>query len=296
MLSALLRLAKRLLARVAPGWHPSRNPLVGHVLSAWASHRRPEVLTTKHGFDLYVPAEDRSPIVVSLLLEGEYEPEETRAMQSLLRPGDVAIDVGANVGYMSCLMARRVGEAGAIYAFEPEPCHAAALRRNAALNGMPQLRCYQLALSDKGEQVPLYLNPDNPGDHTLVALEERDSIDIETLSFDSFWKRTGDSRPIRLVKIDVQGHELAVIRGMQRTLTEQQIESLLIEIWPYRLEEGGPSCDHLMQALMDLTWTCRILSCTEGIEVHNLEDIRRVAAERSSDRHLSFNVLLQRRG
>ena len=204
--------------------------MLRRALAAWLSFRRPAAIATRHGFDLYVPPEDRSPIVVSLILEGEYEPEETRAIQELLRPGDVAIDIGANIGYMSCLMGRLVGDEGSVHAFEPEPRHAEALERNAELNHLGQIRCRRKALSRDAGNLPLYLDPENPGDHTLVAIAGRDSVEVDTLSFDSYWNGADEARSIRLVKIDVQGHEAAVIDGMQKTLAAGRIDMSLLEI------------------------------------------------------------------
>lgn len=291
---SLLGAIRSWLHRFAPGFHPSRATPVRKALAAWVGWRRPSVLSTRHGFDLYVPPDDRSPIVVSLYLTGEYEPEETRAIQRLLQAGDVAVDVGANVGYMTCVMAQAVGAHGAVHAFEPEARHFAALRRNVEGNRMSQVLCHRRALSSAAGEAALFLDPENPGDHTLVPIPGRDSVSVETFSFDDYWRRISHSRPIRLVKIDVQGHELEVLHGMSDTLRDGSIEGLLLEVWPYRLRRAGASSDDLLAILAGLGWPARILSTT-GADVHDsLAAVRAAAREHGEDPTLAFNVLLER--
>ena len=284
--------ARAVLRRLAPHWHPSRLAPVRKAIAAWVTWRRPSTLPTRHGFSLYVPMEDRSPIVVSLFLEREYEPEETRAIQGLLRPGDVAVDIGANVGYMTCLMASRVGPGGAVHAFEPEPRHFEALERNVAANGLGNVFCHRVALSATGGRTSLYLDPENPGDHTLVPLPGRRSVSVETVSFDDYWRTTGESRPIRLLKLDVQGHETGVVRGMADSLRTGRIDAILVEVWPYRLEQAGSSAEELLGSLLARDRRVEVLSTTAPERPETLSELRSLIRVAAGDVHLAFNLLL----
>lgn len=262
-------------------------------IAAWVGWRRPPILVTRHGFELYVPPEDRSPIVVSLFLHGEYEPEETRAIQGLLRDGDVAVDVGANVGYMTGVMATAVGPTGAVHSFEPERGHFAALEGNVERNHLTQVACRRKALSTTARTVSLYLDRENPGDHTLVPIPGRDSVSVETLAFDDYWDQVSEHRRIRLVKIDVQGHEPSVLEGMQRTLDAGLIDAILVEVWPHRLEEAGSSVSTLLDLLAGLEWNVTVLSATTPERPQTLAEIATVAESKAGDPHLAFNLLLR---
>jgi len=289
---SLLRCARSVLHRVAPDWHPSRLAPVRRAIAAWVGWRRPPILTTKHGFELCVPPDDRSPIVVSLYLHGEYEPEETRAIQRWLREGDVAVDVGANVGYMTGVMARAVGATGAVHSFEPETSHFAALEENVKRNHLEQVICRRKALSTAAGTMSLYLDRENPGDHTLVPIPGRESVSIETLAFDDYWNQVSDQRCIRLVKIDVQGHEPSVLQGMRKTLGAGLIRAILIEVWPHRLEEANSSANALLDLLAALEWNVTVLSTTAPERPTTLAEIRVVAESKTNDPHLAFNILL----
>ena len=87
--------------------------------------------------------------------EGIWEPYETSLLLSMLRPGDVFVDVGANIGYFSVLAASVVGDDGAVFAFEPDPDNFRLLRRNVALNGQQaSIVAVQAALAEHRKNEP----------------------------------------------------------------------------------------------------------------------------------------------
>lgn len=104
----------------------------------------------------------------AIFYSGSWEPEETRWVKSILRHGDIAVDAGANLGWYTVVMARSVGSAGRVFAFEPEPTNFDLLSRNVELNGLFD-RCsiFQLALSDREDTNLFELSPDNLGDHRI---------------------------------------------------------------------------------------------------------------------------------
>src|SRR5438094_750470 len=109
-----------------------------------------------------------------------------RFIESLVHPGDVAVDVGANIGYHTLIFARAVGERGRVFAYEPDPDNFRLLRRNVELNGYRNVRPFQAAVSDRSGTLTLYLSRDNPADHRayLPADEARDGIAIDSYRLD----------------------------------------------------------------------------------------------------------------
>jgi FkbM family methyltransferase len=139
------------------------------------------------------------------------------ALAAHLKPGDVMYDVGANVGFFSLLAARLVGPSGKVVAFEPVPANAAAIRRNAALNHFSKLEVVEAAVGDREGEIELILTR-HPGGASIIPdtpspdIIGRTRVPIVRLDDQV---RVAKVPPPRFVKIDVEGAESAVLRGME---------------------------------------------------------------------------------
>lgn len=287
---------RRILHRFAPGFHPLRHPWIVRWLGRWVDLRRSESLETRHGFQLFVPRGHRSPLVIDLHLFGEYEPAESRLLVDLARDARLAFDVGANVGYTSVLMARAMRHPEAeIHAFEPDPENFAVLRENLRRQEVDRVVANASALSSAPGTASLHLSTENFGDHTLAPAPDRRSIDVLLDTFDRYYDANCRPRAVDLVKIDVQGHELDVLRGMQEALREGRIRHVLFELWPARVRAQGSPSEEVCAFLSGLPYESRILSDTGDGDLETLDDICREAAAIEGDPHRFFNVLLVRR-
>jgi FkbM family methyltransferase len=151
---------------------------------------------------------------------GDLESSVQEAMRRHLGEGDVFFDIGANLGFFSLLGARYVGLEGRVYAFEPAPDNVTAIRQNAWVNGMYNIQVIQAAVSDAGGRGQLQVVEDQSwsklaeyGEHPLTE----QVLEVDLVSVDEVVE-SGKAPPPRLVKIDVEGAELAVIEGMRRTM------------------------------------------------------------------------------
>jgi FkbM family methyltransferase len=167
---------------------------------------------TRHGLMLY-PAQDR---FVGRCLEayGEYNPEEGKAFAQLLRPGNVVVEAGANLGSHTVPMARLVGPTGVIHAFEPQRPVFQILCANLALNNIANVHARQNGLGAAPEV--LWISPPAIGAHenfggVSIGSEGREAVDIVTI--DSM-----DLQRCDLIKVDVEGMEEAVLRGGLETI------------------------------------------------------------------------------
>ncbi|PZF79909.1 FkbM family methyltransferase [Jiangella anatolica] len=142
------------------------------------------------------------------------------AIDELLSPGDVFYDVGANVGFFALLAARKVGPDGAAYAFEAVAELAEAIGRNAALNDLGNVTVIASAVSDTDGSAELLLTT-HPGGATLAGGQTppdlRGRRRVDTVRLDTLVAQ-GRIRPPRVVKIDVEGAEPAVLAGMTQLL------------------------------------------------------------------------------
>jgi FkbM family methyltransferase len=189
-----------------------------------------------------------------MLARGRYEPLETAVVKHFVEPGDLCVDAGANLGWYATVMARRVGPTGAVLAFEPDAGNFALLRTNLADNGIAdRVRAFELALYERDGEIEFELSPDNFGDHRLRARSGAPSFhEAETgpRSYRRVPARTLDGvlaelgladRPIRLLKVDTQGAEVAIFRGAGRALAAAAV--MTAEFWPYGLARAGYTVD-----------------------------------------------------
>lgn len=157
-----------------------------------------------------------------IYLRGIHEPATTRFLMSAVTPGSTAVDVGANAGYFALLLADLTGPAGSVHAFEPNPELFALMHTSAAARPDRNLVPVQAALGDAEGTGDLYLSTDaaNTGLSTMspeVAGEGAAAVKVATRTLDGYCAER--SLAPDLLKIDVEGHELAVLAGARKLLT-----------------------------------------------------------------------------
>jgi FkbM family methyltransferase len=164
-------------------------------------------------------------------LLGTTEPDEQQCLAEHVRVGDVVYDIGANIGFHTLIAARLVGPAGRVYSFEPWPANADQLRRNVAANGFTNVEVIQAAASDREHTVMLH-DPD--GNRVRVRVVEAETCAaeaaVEATDVDSWRKRTGARLP-SLIKLDVEGVELSVLRGALATIRAARPAILVEAHW-----------------------------------------------------------------
>lgn len=165
-------------------------------------------------------------------------------LRRYLRPSDIVVDVGANVGHLSLLAASLVGEAGWVVAIEAHPRIFACLSGNVELNKCTNIAAHSLALGDSsGVTVITDLMDDNfnwvgsSSQGVTVPLEPLDSV------------RLPDGE-IALIKIDVEGYEKHVLAGARRTL--ERTACVYLEVWDEAAERFGYSIHDVISVLQDL--------------------------------------------
>lgn len=156
---------------------------------------------------------------------GTYEPHLQQAIQDLVLPGQIAYDIGANTGYVSLLLAQRVGKRGHVYSFEALPANLQRLKWNIQINDLGErVTIIPAAVKDRSGVTDFYLGP-SPGTGKLVGsagrstIQYRESIEVEGVSIDEFIFQSGNPGP-DILKIDIEGGEIFALPGMIRTLDE----------------------------------------------------------------------------
>lgn len=159
---------------------------------------------------------------------------EYRAFKQALPQGGVALDVGANVGGYSLLFARWAGTAGRVYAFEPAPEAYSGLQQHIVMNGLAAtVHAHQMAVSDTVGEVAFSATGSQGNNHLLMEGEQANAsvIHIPCTTIDQFCAAEGLQPDF--IKIDVEGFELAVLRGAERTIREGgENLALFVEMHP----------------------------------------------------------------
>lgn len=169
-----------------------------------------------------------------------YEEGTTQLFQRVIKPGMVVIDAGAHVGYYTLLAARHVGPAGKVYAFEPAPANYDLLLRNIQRNEYANVVAVKTALSREVGQATFYLTGLDNGRHSLFrhGLPQGGSVVVQTTTLDAFLESEGWPR-VGLVKVDVEGAEADVLKGMEQLLRKPGELKLILEFNPSLLRSAG---------------------------------------------------------
>lgn len=187
-----------------------------------------------------------------LATSGFYEPHELMVLKRLLQPGDTFIDCGANIGFYTLYAASLVGTSGRVLAFEPSAREMQRLHENIALNTLPQIECFSCALSDH-EGSAQFSIAEGAGENTLAQtfgytdtqLTQRVTVELRTLD-----NITANYPSIKLIKIDVEGAELHVLKGTQEILKRAR-PAILFEVFPaalLRMQSTPGMIDEMLRA------------------------------------------------
>ncbi len=171
-------------------------------------------------------------------LEGNFVTEQDflKALLSTLRPGDTFYDVGANYGLFSILVAKVLGDKGQVVAFEPDSQMCERLLANQGLNLVQGIRLFRKALGEEEKKEPLFASGSllaRDGDLPAQSIAEV----VDVVQGDRLV--VTEKLPIpRAVKIDVEGFEFSVLRGLAQTLASPGCELLCCEVHPGLLPQG----------------------------------------------------------
>jgi len=187
---------------------------------------------------------------------GVFELKEQEFLQLFLRPGDVFIDVGANIGLFTLIAGRRVTQSGHVYAFEPYDRSYQRLLVNVELNKLSNVSCVQLALSDDAAQLDLNVSLDGYDAWSSLGLPTVGGVPLKcpvnTVTWDAFAEMHGLVGRVAMMKVDVEGWETRVLAGGWEMLARGDAPVLQVEFGDEVSRSAGTSCAQLYRALKDL--------------------------------------------
>ncbi len=222
---------------------------------------RPGVKIVKLPWGVELRVDPDEFIGATIWSAGVHDLAVSEAIYRLLDEGDTAVDVGANIGYTTSIMAVRVGRSGRVMSFEPHPMVFDLLTENAALLAKNEGACrpelFKTALSDRTGQAKLVTDQRWVANRGLARIDDASnssgtqstSVEIERLD-----DIVGD-QSISLLKLDVEGHEAEVLHGASRLLERGLIRTVI-----YEETAGDSGVTH--QILSDAGFTLLVLDST----------------------------------
>lgn len=218
--------AKRLYARIGGALIPESERVVD---MGWA---KIEVNVEGRGLD---------GMAAALVFEKQYEPLTTEIAKRIVKPGMNAVDVGANIGYYTLLLAGLVGKEGVVQSIEPQADNYRMLTRNVGRNKADNVLATCTALSDRDGRAELYESKTESGEHSLVngrvTTTNRTVTIVDVTTLDKILR---DGR-VDFIKIDVEGNEQRVIEGGMETLKRNKDVKIVMEFWPEGLRKAADS-------------------------------------------------------
>jgi len=162
---------------------------------------------------------------------GTYEPELQVALRESLRPGMTVYDVGANIGYVTLMLAHNVGPSGKVFAFEALPDNVERIKKNLDLNNLTNVTIVSGAVTDRTGPVVFYVHDSVGMGKAAGSAGRREEqykaeISVPGLSLDEFVFQQGNQLP-DVVKMDIEGGEVLALPGMRRILAEHHPLMLL---------------------------------------------------------------------
>ncbi len=166
----------------------------------------------------------RETLTTTLMLEGK-----------IIGKGDVVLDVGANIGYYALMESALVGSNGTVYAIEPSPPNFKVLNENIEINKPGNIQTYNLAVGDICGKAQMYIsNKSNWSRLTDRGLPDyiTEKIEVELVTVDNFIK---DKLAPSMIRMDVEGYEINILRGMTETLKNTNIK-IFVELHPHLMK------------------------------------------------------------
>ncbi len=204
----------------------------------------------------------------------EFEKHETEFWIRLSKHCKVIFDIGTNFGYYT-LLAIQNNKNAIVYSFEPAPATFEMFNENLILNGFSTDNCFNLGVSDSAGRFRLYLADDDNSGMTSLAMPASFSgkeVMIDVVSIDDFVDQK-EIREMQLVKIDVEGNELNVLKGMEKTLNEFK-PILFIEMVEQNLKKFNHSLSDIYGFLDNHNYQCFEVNQTGNLtEISAYKDI-----------------------
>ena len=195
-----------------------------------------------------------------LSIYGIHGAHDFKIIKNNVKDGDNVVDLGANIGYFTLILAKLVGPTGKVFAFEPDPRNLALLKKNVEYNNYKNVIIIPKAVSNVNDKCTLYTGQKTFGQNKIYKPKKTKTqkfipIDSETVRLDDFFKTNGLLDKISFIKMDVEGAEFLALSGMKEILKLNKNIKIFTEAEISYLEDAGSSYDQFIDLLTENDFT-----------------------------------------
>lgn len=207
---------------------------------------KPEFIITQEGHKIFLDKQDS--LHLSIYNNWERENFQLETMKKIVKEGDFVVDVGANIGFYTLILAKLVGDEGKVFAFEPHPMNVSLLKKNIKANNYENVIVIERAISNEKKNMKLYIDNQSIACSSLVCLTDSHdtNIIVEVNTLDNYFKYM----KINFMKIDVEGFEGHVIEGSKKIIKNNNVK-IMTEICPPALEGSGFGQENYLKLLKE---------------------------------------------
>ena len=205
--------------------------------------------TAHHNIQYKIPNTIES-LGVELLITGIYEHKIVRFLNANIKAGDTYFDIGANIGALGLPIVKN-NPAVKYIAFEASPIVFDYLKENFRINGITNFELYNNAVHEDDNQSMKFYQFEKYGKCSLAPTFTEEHILVNSISLDTFCTNKNINK-INWIKIDVQGFELFVFKGLKQLLQNKKVENILFEFEPWEEEAAGLEKGAAQNHLLDL--------------------------------------------
>lgn len=212
---------------------------------------------------------------------------EIKLIEAYLKQGHNVLDIGANIGFYTNIFSNVIGTKGKVFAFEPEPVNFQYLQQNCKLLNNATL--VNKAVSDTTGVLKIYLSKMLNVDHRTYAIDDYSEVkEIDAVTIDDYLLSVGNPA-IDFIKMDIQGYEMAAVKGMLQTLKRNKNIKIISELWPFGLRKAGSSASELLNVFNAQQLNVYLLYTTpyQLITSETVEQLK-------EDENVYYNVFISR--
>jgi FkbM family methyltransferase len=216
-----------------------------------------------------------SPAFRDFLKEHDHEGAEVKYLESIVEDGMNVIDIGANIGITTVTIAKNIGEAGRVFAFEPVAEYFNILKKNISANVLENVELYEQAVTDQVGKVDFYQKGLSSGIVHEKGVKRRK---VSTIAVDRFLSER-KIEGVDVMNMDCEGSELFVLQGAKETLRKNSVR-IFCEIHPDFLRQLGQSVGDIVEYLRRLAFKVKCVSLDDLSIGNDFENCKYIYAEK----------------
>jgi FkbM family methyltransferase len=225
--------------------------LLEDLLYSYTKPKNSVALIKVHGHKMYINVLN-SGVGKTLFLTGIHEKYVTDLFKQIVKEGMTIVDIGANIGYYTLLVAELVGKNGKVFAFEPDDDNYGLLVKNIETNKCNNVVPVKKAISNKAGTAMLFLSPDSKDSHRFCDFEcGGEWINVEVITLDEFFENYDSQIQIDVIKMDIEGGEAAALQGMNDIIRRNSDLKIITEFCPKCIRDFGYSPTEFLIKLID---------------------------------------------